>query len=333
MVVGAGVGLVEQEHRAEQHGTGQQLVPHALQAQGDVHAVYSHLTGEEEGDEGTGDHKADRSAQTDILLQPEEKPAGQKDEGGTRAHGGGVLAQHQRNCADVQAAAAAQGIRDGAGHRHAGGIPQGDVGIGLGVAEHLLRPGHCRHGVAHSSGVEGIAAVAAKHLLADENTGQHRHNDHIPVHRGGHEQGDDEGKALVGKIPGPIHAAAQQGDQAVTQIAGEQRRAAEQQGPQTVQEAGHAEQRDGHKADVQIVPPRLCKLLLLLLDQTFIHGKAPLTGRPDGAPLQPGRLHRTRHCPPPEYRHPPPHTGGRWCHPRRHPLPAGSGRSALPALP
>ena len=40
---------------------------------------------------------------------------------------------------------------------------------------------------------------------------------------------------------------------------------------------------------MQIVPPRLCKLLLLLLDQTFIHGKAPLTGRPDGAPPQPGR--------------------------------------------
>ena len=34
MVMGAGVGLVEQEHRAEQHGTGQQLIPHALQAQG-----------------------------------------------------------------------------------------------------------------------------------------------------------------------------------------------------------------------------------------------------------------------------------------------------------
>ena len=78
MVVGAGVGLVEQEHRAEQHGTGQQLVPHALQAQGDVHAVYSHLTGKRKAMRGTGDHKADRSAQMDILLQPEEKPAGQK---------------------------------------------------------------------------------------------------------------------------------------------------------------------------------------------------------------------------------------------------------------
>ena len=55
---------------------------------------------------------------------------------------------------------------------------------------------------------------------------------------------------------------------------------------------------------MQIVPPRLCKLLLLLLDQTFIHGKAPLTERPDGALPQPGRLRRTRHCPPPEYRHP-----------------------------
>ncbi len=30
-VVGAGVGLVEQEHRAEQHRAGQQLVPHTLQ--------------------------------------------------------------------------------------------------------------------------------------------------------------------------------------------------------------------------------------------------------------------------------------------------------------
>ena len=96
-------------------------------------------------------------------------------------------------------------------------------------------------------------------------------------------------KLSLEKSPARVHAAAQQGDQAVTQIAGEQRRAAEQQGPQTVQEAGHAEQRDGHKADVQIVPPRLCKLLLLLLDQTFIHGKAPLTERPDGALPQPGR--------------------------------------------
>ena len=56
----------------------------------------------------------------------------------------------------------------------------------------------------------------------------------------------------------------------------------------------------------------LAVAVALLLDQTFIHGKAPLTGRPDGAPPQPGRLRRTRHCPPPEYRHPPPHTGGRW---------------------
>ena len=79
--------------------------------------------------------------------------------------------------------------------------PTGGCWYRLGVAEHLLRPGHRRHGVAHSSGVEGIAAVAAKHLLADEDTGQHRHNDHIPVHRGGHEQSDDEAKLSLEKSP------------------------------------------------------------------------------------------------------------------------------------
>ena len=54
-VMGAGVGLVEQEHRTEQHRTGVQLVPDALQAgqqaaeEGAVRQT--HLTREEEGDE------------------------------------------------------------------------------------------------------------------------------------------------------------------------------------------------------------------------------------------------------------------------------------------
>ena len=52
--------------------------------------------------------------------------------------------------------------------------------------------------------------------------------------------GDDRDLAAVQLFdPGQIHAAAQQGDQAVPQIAGEQRCAAEQQGQQTVgDEAG-----------------------------------------------------------------------------------------------
>ena len=60
-VVGTGVGFVEQEHRTEQHRTGVQLVPDALQAgqqaaeEGAVRQT--HLTREEEGDEPAGDQK------------------------------------------------------------------------------------------------------------------------------------------------------------------------------------------------------------------------------------------------------------------------------------
>ena len=61
-VMRTGVGLVEQEHRAEQHCTGVQLVPDALQAgqqaaeEGAV--CQTHLTREEESDQPAGDEKA-----------------------------------------------------------------------------------------------------------------------------------------------------------------------------------------------------------------------------------------------------------------------------------
>ena len=48
-----------------------------------------------------------------------------------------------------------------------------------------------------SGRVKGVAAVAAEDLLADEYTGQHRRHQHIDIHRGGHEQGDDKAEALV----------------------------------------------------------------------------------------------------------------------------------------
>ena len=199
--MGAGVGLVEQEHRTEQHRTGVQLVPDALQAgqqaaeEGAVRQT--HLTREEEGDEPAGDQKTCRCADVHVLLGPQHEAAGQNDQCRAGAHGGSKLAQHNGEGIQVQDAAAAQGILDGAAHRHGRGVTQGQRRIGLRVAHHLLRPRYRRHGVAHGSGVEGIAAVAAKDLLADQYARQHCHHQHIDVHGGGHEQGDDKAEALV----------------------------------------------------------------------------------------------------------------------------------------
>ena len=97
------------------------------------------------------------------------------------------------------------------------------------IAEDLLRPGYCRHRVAHGGGVEGVAAIAAEDLFADESTGQNGGGEDVPATRRGHQQGDDEGKALVGIIPGLIDAAAQQRDEPVAQVAHQHRKAAEQQ--------------------------------------------------------------------------------------------------------
>ena len=57
-----------------------------------------------------------------------------------RQHGSSIFAQTQRQRADVQHAAAAQGVLNGAGYRHHGSVPQRDVRIGLRIAEHLFRP-------------------------------------------------------------------------------------------------------------------------------------------------------------------------------------------------
>ena len=140
-----------------------------------------------------------------VLLGPQHKAAGQNDQRRAGAHGGGKLAQRNGEGVQVQDAAAAQGILDGAAHRHGRGVPQGQRRIGLRVAHHLLRPRYRRHGVAHGSGVKGVAAVAAKKLLADEHARQHCHHQHIDVHGGGHEQGDDQAEALVGEIFIGVH--------------------------------------------------------------------------------------------------------------------------------
>ena len=132
-----------------------------------------------------------------ILLRPQKQPAGQNDQGRAGAHGGGIFAQPQRQRTDVQHTAAAQGVLDGAGYRHRRGVPQRDGSVGLRIAEHLFRPGHRCHHIAHSGRVKGVAAVAAEDLLADEHTGQHRRHQHIDVHGDRHEQGDDKAEALV----------------------------------------------------------------------------------------------------------------------------------------
>ena len=116
-------------------------------------------------------------------------------------------AARQRQTAQVDEAAAAQGIRDGAGRSHAGGVPQGDAGVRGRMTEHLLRPRHRRHRIAHGSRVEGVAAIAAEDLFADEDTGHDGSGEDIPVHRRRHQQCDDEGEALVGIVPGPVDAA------------------------------------------------------------------------------------------------------------------------------
>ena len=90
------------------------------------------------------------------------------------------------------------------------------------VSLRAARSGGRRHGVAHGSRVEGVAAVAAKNLLADEDARQHRHHQHIDVHGGGHEQGDDQAEALVGEIFIGVHPMAQQRHQTVAQVAGKQ---------------------------------------------------------------------------------------------------------------
>lgn len=143
--------------------------------------------------------KTCRCADVHVLLGPQHEAAGQNDQCRAGAHGGSKLAQHNGEGIQVQDAAAAQGILDGAAHRHGRGVPQGQRRIGLRVAHHLLRPRYRRHGVAHGSGVEGIAAVAAKDLLADRYARQHCHHQHIDVHGGGHEQGDDRLKLSLEK--------------------------------------------------------------------------------------------------------------------------------------
>ena len=139
-----GIGFVEQEHCAEQDRAGEQLVPHAPQAGQHIcqHGAVgqTRLPWEEEGDQGTGEQKADRGRHVGVLLGPQEQAAGQDHQRRAGAHGGGILAQTQHQRTDVQHTAAAQGVLNGAGHRHHGSVPQGDAGVGLRVAEHLLRP-------------------------------------------------------------------------------------------------------------------------------------------------------------------------------------------------
>ena len=133
--MGAGVGFVEQEHRTEQHRTGVQLVPDALQAgqqaaeEGAVRQT--HLTREEEGDEPQVMRKlADAPMCTSFRVHSTRRE--QNDQRRAGAHGGSKLAQHNGEGVQVQDAAAAQGILDGAAYRHGRGVPQGQRRIGCG---------------------------------------------------------------------------------------------------------------------------------------------------------------------------------------------------------
>jgi hypothetical protein len=334
-VVGAGVRLIEQEDGAEEHRARQHLVAHTAQAEHKARRKggplrQAQLAREEEDDEARRDEEAQGGAQPHILLHPEEEAAGHQHDGCTGPHRGGILAQHQRQGADVDEAAAAQGVRDGAGCCHAGGVPERDIGVWGRIAEDLLRPGHRRHRVAHGGRMEGVAAIAAEDLFADESTGQNGGGEDIPVHRRGHQQGDDEGKALVGIIPGLIDAAAQQRDEPVAQVAHQHRKAAEQQRAQAIEVAGDAEQRHTEKADVLIVSAGALEFFLLQPDQCFIHGQSPLRELPSHGRPRRGRRRQRWRCPPPAHPHRRRRTAERWRRPRRRPLPAGiSGHGGL----
>ena len=209
--------------------------------------------------------------QPDIFLGAQEQGAGQQDQHRAGAQRRRKLAQNQGPGADGGQAPVAQGAAHAPHHIHRRGVPQGDLGVGLGILHHLLGPGHSHHHIPHRSGVEGVAAIAAKGLFAHQDAGHHRHHQHIPADSGRHQQGDDQSKALVGPVGAAVDPAAQNRHQAVAEVAGQQRHQAQQDGPGPVQVGRHADKGQRHPADVLIIPARLGQSRLLFFSCCFFH--------------------------------------------------------------
>ena len=140
----------------------------------------------------------------------QEQPAGHHDQRCAGAHGGGDVAGQQVHRAGTGQTAIPQSGVHALDESGVHAAEQRQLRAGNGVRKDVLRPRDTGHDDADGGGMERIVALAAERLLDEHGDDDGRNDDGIRD-AGRHQQRDERGKALTGRLMGLVARAVQRG--------------------------------------------------------------------------------------------------------------------------
>ena len=249
--------LTDQEQAGEQCRAGQDDIFFQIEALADIFPRQAEgrqlvQIREEPRQADDKDKERNNDRKLDVPAHKQEQPAGHHDQRCAGAYGGGDVAGQQVHRAGTGQTAIPQSGVHALDESGVHAAEQRQLRAGNGVREDVLRPRDTGHDDADGGGMERIVALAAERLLDEHGDDDGGNNDGIR-NAGRHQQRDERGKALTGRLMGLVARAVQRGQGTVAQVGGQQCGQQQKHRARTVVIPRHADQRDCAPQQVTVV--------------------------------------------------------------------------------